>query len=654
MKAVFLNRNRLVKWFLPFYLFTFLLFYPHTFLPLHAQVGTWQNHLAYYELQNICAASDKQLFVLASNSLYQYNQNDESITTYDKVNGLSDTYITHIAWNPKAQKLIVIYQNSNIDLIDTKGNIINISALYTKIMTESKEVNSLIIDDIYAWLDCDFGYVKVNMQKAEITDTYTPNNPNYPKDLPSYNEYKDLEAYRVVVEKLSPIGPKYNHFYESTFLNGKLYTTGGYFLSGMNDYNYPGTIQVYDGMDWTIYEDQLSEKTGYPYLDINCISVDPTDETHVYAGGRCGLYEFKDGRLLNYYNKDNSPLKPAIDRGKELGNDYVLVNGIQFDQAGNLWVLNSQARGVNLLLLSKDHTWTDYHQELLDDSEGVTLSGLRNMFFDSRGLLWFVNTSWKDQSVCCYQPSTNILLKYSIFINQDGLTYSPTFINSVCEDKEHHIWVGTNIGPFIIKSEEVGRENVTFYQVKVPRNDGTNYADYLLNNVHITNIAIDGGNRKWFATNGAGTFLISADNLTQISNFKEDNSYLLSNNIYSTAIDQNKGEVYLLTDKGLCSFQSDATKPSEEMTEDNVYAYPNPVTPDYTGLITITGLTYDADVKITASNGALIAQGRSNGGMFTWDGNDRQGRRVASGIYFVITATSDGNQGTVCKIAIIN
>ena len=168
-----------------------------------------------------------------------------------------------------------------------------------------------------------------------------------------------------MVEKLSPIGPKYNHFYESVFLNGKLYTTGGYFLSGMNDYNYPGTIQVYDGLDWMIYEDNLSEKTGYPYLDINCISVDPTDETHVYAGGRCGLYEFKDGHLLHYYNKDNSPLKPAIDRGKELDNDYVLIHGVQFDQAGNLVVLNSQAKGVNMLLLSKDHTWTDYHQNLL-------------------------------------------------------------------------------------------------------------------------------------------------------------------------------------------------------------------------------------------------------------------------------------------------
>ena len=626
----------------------------HFSLFTYSQVGTWENHLAYHELQNICAASNKQLFVLASNSLYQYNQNDESITTYDKVTGLNDTYITHIAWNPKVQKLIAVYQNSNIDLIDTKGHVTNISDLYTKIMTESKTVNRLIIDDIYVWLDCDFGYVKVNMQKAEITDTYWPNNPDYPKDLPIYDEYKDLKTYRPVVEKLNPIGPKYNHFYESTFLNGKLYTTGGYFLSGMNDYNYPGTIQVYDGNDWMIYEDNLSEKTSYPYLDINCISVDPTDETHVYAGGRCGLYEFKDGHLLNYYNKDNSPLRPAIDRGTELGNDYVLINGIQFDQAGNLVVLNSQARGVNMLVLSKDHTWTNYYQELLENSDGISLSGLRSMFFDSRGLLWFVNTSWIDQSVFCFNPSTNELFKYSNWTNQDGITYSLTFVNSVCEDKEKNIWVGTNLGPFMIKSDEVGQEDVTFYQIKVPRNDGTDYADYLLYGVNISHIAIDGGNRKWFATNGAGAFLISADNIQQIANFKEDNSYLLSNTISSTAINPKTGKVYFLTDKGLCSYQGDATEPSEEMTKDNVYAYPNPVTPDYTGLITITGLTYDADVKITASNGALIAQGRSNGGMFTWDGNDRQGRRVASGIYFVITATSEGNSGTVCRIAVIN
>jgi hypothetical protein len=98
----------------------------------------------------------------------------------------------------------------------------------------------------------------------------------------------------------------------------------------------------------------------------------------------------------------------------------------------------------------------------------------------------------------------------------------------------------------------------------------------------------------------------------------------------------------------------DATEASQTMDDTSVYAYPNPVTPDYTGLITVTGLSYDADVKITSSNGVLIAQGRSNGGMFTWDGCDSSGRRVSAGVYFVITATGSGNKGTVCKIAVIN
>ena len=89
------------------------------------------------------------------------------------------------------------------------------------------------------------------------------------------------------------------------------------------------------------------------------------------------------------------------------------------------------------------------------------------------------------------------------------------------------------------------------------------------------------------------------------------------------------------------------------MTTDNVWAYPNPVNPGYTGLITVTGLSYNADVKILSSSGVLITEGKSNGGSFTWDGYDRKGNKVASGIYMVVTAKSNGDKGTVCKIAIV-
>ena len=214
-----------------------------------AQIGTWRNYLAYHDVQQICKANN-ELFVLASNDLYQYNIDDASITTYDKVNGLSDTRITHIAWNQKAKRLIAVYENSNIDLIEPDGDIINISALYTKSITEDKTVTAISIDDVYAYLTTSFAIIKVNMLKAEISDTYTKNHPDYPHNLQPYQD--DYDKYIATVSTLIPGGPAYNRFYLSKFINGRLYTTGGYFLPAMPDNELPGTIQVYDGNNWTL------------------------------------------------------------------------------------------------------------------------------------------------------------------------------------------------------------------------------------------------------------------------------------------------------------------------------------------------------------------------------------------------------------------
>ena len=464
----------------------------------------------------------------------------------------------------------------------------------------------------------------------------------------------DYNQYIETVSTLNPGGPTYNRFYKSDFINGKLYTTGGYFLPAMPDNALPGTIQVYDGNNWTLYQEQINEITGYAYVDICCIDADPNDPEHVFAGGRCGLYEFKNGKLITYYNKDNSPLMAAIDRGKQLGNDYLLILGIKFDAKGNLWVLNSLANGVSLLELTSDKEWISHHHQDLTDENGITVSGLSNMMFDSRGLLWFTNNFWQNPSVFCYDTNQDLILKYDQIINQDDTKYGIYHTNCIAEDKEGNMWIGTDVGPFMIQESEIGQSSVTFYQVKVPRNDGTNYADYLLNGVAINSIAVDGGNRKWFGTDGAGVFLISSDNLIQEQSFTTDNSKLLYNNISSIAINPQSGEVFFLSDNGLCSYQSNAVEPNEQMTKDNVIAYPNPITPDYTGLVTITGLSYNADVKITTATGAIVAEGRSNGGMFNWDCCNKQGKRVASGVYMVITATSDGKKGTVCKIAVIN
>lgn len=631
-----------------------LLFILYTLLcsPTIAQVGSWRAYMAYSEPQQIVKAGDN-LFVRASNDLFLYNLTDHSITTYDKVNGLSDSYIDKIGWNNNAKKLIIIYQNTNIDLLDLNDNVTNIPALYRKKMTADKTIDSLTFDGVYAYLYARFGIVKVNMERGEISDTYTPQHPEYPTGLPASTVNKDYSEYIDLVRTLKPGGPQYNRFYESKVVNGSLYTTAGFFLSGKGDLGYPGIVQVYNGDEWQNYQERLDTITGYTYMDNNCIDVDPTDNSHVAVGGRCGLYEFKNGHLLKYHNQQNSPLRGAVDGTTELDNNYTLVNGIKYDNNGNLWVLNSQSKGVNLLMLTKDGEWENHFQSALADNSKVSFVGLRNIIFDSRRLMWFVNSHWSTPALFCYDTASDKTIIYDDFTNQDGVAYVITSVNSVCEDLDGNIWVGTNQGPFMLSNSDAGSENGIFQQIKVPRNDGSDYADYLLSGVNISSIAVDGGNRKWFGTDGAGVFLISADNMQQLQYFNEEKTSLLSDKIMSVSINNQTGEVFFLTDKGACSYLSDATESSDDMTNENVYAYPNPVTPDFIGLITIKGLSNNADVKICSSSGKIIAEGRSNGGMFTWDGNDREGRRVASGIYMVMTATSNGKKGAVCKIAII-
>lgn len=451
---------------------------------------------------------------------------------------------------------------------------------------------------------------------------------------------------------LNPGGPKYNGFTYIQYLNNRLYTVPGMFKSGYGDSNTPGAVQILHDGEWTNYQENLSLKTGYDYLDNNVLAVDPRNANHVFVGGRTGLYEFLDGQLKAYYNKDNSLLQGAMDRGRELGNNYVLINGLCFDNKGDLWILNSQASRENLLRLSADGQMTSFSKPALMKN-GVGGSVLTSMVFDNRNNLWFCNDHWDYPALFCYQPATDKLLSFTRFVNEDGSSLD-LVPHSVTPLSNGDVWVTTTIGPLLLSRSAIDNpETAVFTQVKVPRNDGTNLADYLLSGIDVTCMAIDGGGRKWFGTKANGVYLISADNMTQVKHILSSNSLLLSDNILSIAINNATGEVFFGTDKGLCSYMSDATTPSDRPGEDNTYAYPNPVKPGYTGPITIVGLSMDADVKIVTTNGVLVATGISNGGSFIWDGKDKFGKPVASGVYMVESADEDGNNGVVCKVAIV-
>ena len=648
-------------------------------------IGTWKSYLSYANIQWVEQGGNR-LYVLASNALYTYNKADQSIQTYDRKNGLSSIDIRYIGWNEVAKRLVIVYEDNNIDLMDAKGNVTNVPDYYLKALTSDKTIYSIDMNGAYCYLSTGFGLVKLNVAKAEISDSYNlsfPVNYSYLDGSYIYAASQSNGLYRApltanlldknnwtrvggYVERpktmdanllnqaktLSPGGPKYNGFTYIQYLNNRLYTVPGMFKSGYGDSNTPGSVQILHDGEWTNYQENLSLKTGYEYLDNNVLAVNPRNANHVFVGGRTGLYEFLDGQLKAYYNKDNSLLQGAMDRGRELGNNYVLINGLCFDNKGDLWILNSQASRENLLRLSADGQMTSFSKPALM-KDGVGGSVLTSMVFDNRNNLWFCNDHWGYPALFCYQPATDKLLSFTRFVNEDGSSLD-LVPHSVTPLSNGDVWVTTTIGPLLLSRSAIDNpETAVFTQVKVPRNDGTNLADYLLSGIDVTCMAIDGGGRKWFGTKANGVYLISADNMTQVKHITSSNSLLLSDNILSIAINNTTGEVFFGTDKGLCSYMSDATTPSDQPSEDKTYAYPNPVKPGYTGPITIVGLSMNADVKIVTTNGVLVAAGISNGGSFVWDGKDKSGKPVASGVYMVESADEDGNNGVVCKVAIV-
>ena len=657
---------------------------------LQAAIGDGKAYMAYHNVQEIEQAGNL-VFVQASNNLYVYNQNDQSIQTFSKIDYLSDCVIEHIAYCQAAHRLLILYSDSNIDLMNTSNyEVTNLADYYNASTTGDKTIYDIYVNDKYAYMSNGFGIVKVNVADGEISDTYnlgfkvnwceikdnciyaysqTDGQYRAPLsvNLLDKNNWSKVGGYaakqqadkselKQMVSTLNPGGPKYNYFGFMKFANNQLYTCDGGFAVGISR---KGCIQMLKNEEWNIYpDDNISSKTNVTYENLECLDYDPTDTSHIFVGGRNGLYEYKNGNFEKYYNYENSPIERYNNRSKE----YELITGVKFDKEGNLWMLNSQAPTQSLIEFTKDKQWISHQlPDLMKlDDAGFTnksLGLLGNMLIDSRGLLWFVNNHWIVPSLYCYQfsedNSEERLNAFTSFVNEDGTEVSVGAVRCAAEDKDGNIWIGTSAGPLLLDPNQITASAPTFTQVKVPRNDGTNYADYLLSGIDVSCIAVDGANRKWFGTKKNGIYLISEDNLSEIHHFTTLNSPLLSNGIESIAINEKTGEVFIGTDKGLCSYMSDSSTPNESMTSDNVWAYPNPVKPDYTGLITIVGLSQNADVKILTSNGRIVNEGKSNGGTYTWNGCDANGKKVASGIYMVATATNDVEKGTVCKIAII-
>lgn len=246
------------------------------------------------------------------------------------------------------------------------------------------------------------------------------------------------------------------------------------------------------------------------------------------------------------------------------------------------------------------------------------------------------------QTLRVTDPATNRTRFYFAGKGTGGLPTSN--VNTITLDKDNLLWVGTDNGVAVIVTSRnifttASEAYTPFFQTR----------RLLLQEV-INKIVVDGGNRKWIATkNGLNLFSASADE--QILNFTEENSPLSSKNVIDLALDSTSGELFVLTEKGLLSYRTNSSEPNEDFS--SVKIFPNPVRPDFQGVLTVSGLRENTSIKITDTAGRLIYETKSNGGTASWDLLNSEGNRATTAIYMVFCVAEDGSESFVGKVAVL-
>ena len=396
--------------------------------------------------------------------------------------------------------------------------------------------------------------------------------------------------------------------------------------------NVPNIINTYDGNNWSNATAYTASGSGYDFV------FNPLDPRMYIRAGWKNLYKVVNDQLVTTYNNSNSKLStrkchPA------------------FDNYGNMWVVTPYGLPESpVLVLPKDKVFnttsakTDWlvpagfealntgkmqrSRFLVSKKNNVKIFSDCDYSGAITGRIYCWDNGNEDPMVDTYQLSS-----IGHFVDQNNSQVSWTYLCHFEEDREGMFWVGHDMGLFVFDPDVVfdaAPAAVRPYVTKFSEGQG-----YLCEGYTVYDIGVDRDNNKWIATNN-GVYFVSPDGSEVYNHFTIENSDVPSNLVYTVECDTVHDRVYIYTDNGIAEYivNGDATS----INFDNVYAFPNPIEPDFTGMIKIANLMDNSYVTVTDRDGNIVAQFGPVVGSALWDGSGADGERVPTGIYNIYAA----------------
>lgn len=442
----------------------------------------------------------------------------------------------------------------------------------------------------------------------------------------------------------TPDGPFKNAIFAINASTNNLWAVYGGYNIDYNPFVYDsfGTVNTYgisklkeNGWLNIPYSD-IQAAVGQPVNSLVRITVNPNNENQVYVSSyHSGLLKVENEVPTLLYDENNSGLDPMT------GTDYIRTNGTAFDDSGNLWVTNARvAKGLKVF--KTNGQW----QAFTVDFSAINVFETGRLIIDKNGTKWMTTVN---DGVLAFNERYNNRFK-TLKETSDTGNLPINDVRAMAIDNRDQLWIGTRKGLRVLSSVDdfLSDAQMTSDAIIILEE---NLAQELLYEQSITDIFVDGANNKWIGTADSGVFLVSADGQKTIYHFTSNNSPLPSNNINDIDINGFTGEVFFATTKGMVSFKGISTLANDNLN--NVFVYPNPVRPEFTGTVKVSGLMDKVHVKITDIEGNLVNESISEGGTIEWDTTAFGKYKVASGVYMIFVSSDDGAETKVKKVMII-
>lgn len=575
-----------------------------TSLLLKAQdiaIGEWKEHLNYKHAISVSEGNGKT-YCATTSGIFILNKSDNSMQRMSKVNGLSDVEASVLNFNKSNNKLLIAYKNSNMDIVQSDGRIVNIADIKRKPIIGNKTIYSIYFINQYAYLSCGFGIVVLDMDRNEIKDTYyigaagstviirditsdgtnmyaaseggiykaSLSNPNLANYL-AWTKFTTGAAglpvgvYNTITSFNGNIYANFSKYQtngalsqDSIFVNDGSSSTwthfivpSGYIVHSLRNFN-NNLMEITDGFIDVYNSSLVLTQHLFQYLGDVCYTkqaVIDSDGKFWIADTRYGLVKANDNySSWNYYLNG-----PASTNVKSLVSfeDKIWVAPGGVDDA---WSNNYQTEGVS-------HFSNDTWETIRGNYSGIvntdTLFDLLYLAIDSTNSNKVFASSWwngvleitNSVPTKLYNPTNSSLQVY---------TAAPTICKTagLAFDSNNNLWICNPLNPKCIAFK---RQNNTWGNFDM--------ATILGNSPYLGQLLVDKNNQKWVVlTRGGGLFVTNIntdDNSTlpvPTSRGKKlttatGNGKLPSSGVYCIAEDMD-GEIWIGTDKGIAVFYS--------------------------------------------------------------------------------------------------